>query len=50
MSGLGGARHDRDLVRDIRILRGRGLTMAQVAERLGISRATAYRILKEQQR
>lgn len=50
MSGLGGKTYDRDLGRDIAILRKRGLTMAQVAERLGISRATAYRILKEQQR
>lgn len=46
MSGLGGKRHDVE-ARDLRILRGRGLSMAEAAARLGISRATAYRILAE---
>ena len=48
MSGLGGRAHDRrGLYDDIKYLRLRGLTVDQVAQRLGISRATIYRVLKE---
>ncbi len=34
-----------DYAEDLRILRGRGLTIDQAAAELGISRATAYRLL-----
>lgn len=48
MAGLGGRTHNRyGLVADITALRLRGLTMSQAAARLGISRATAFRVLKE---
>lgn len=39
-------RYDRDTyLEDIKILRAEGLTMGQIAQELGISRATLYRIL-----
>lgn len=39
--------HPRDLAKDLRTLRDRGLTMTQAAAELGMSRSTAYRILAE---
>lgn len=41
--------HPRDagMLEDIRIWRARGLSMAETAERLGMSRATLYRILAQ---
>lgn len=51
MSGLGGRRHDRDgLLEDIKILKRRRLPAYEIADRLGISRATLYRILNEAKR
>lgn len=51
MSGLGGRRHDRGgLAQDITILKRRGLPAHEIADRLGISRATLYRILNETKR
>lgn len=47
MAGIKAHPRDSDLLRDVRILRGRGLPMAEVARRLGMSRATLYRILGE---
>ncbi len=37
----------RSLAEDARALRRRGLTMQQIADTLGISRATLYRYLEE---
>jgi DNA-binding phage protein len=38
------------LLRDIRILKARGLSMAAIAQQLGMSRATLYRVLEEAKR
>lgn len=47
MSGRPAYPRGRQVLADVRILRARGFTMAQVADRLGMSRATLYRILEE---
>lgn len=47
MAGVKAHPRDREVLEDVRILRGRGLSMAEVATRLGMSRATLYRILRE---
>ncbi len=37
----------RQVLSDYRILKGRGLSMDTIAQRLGLSRATLYRIVTE---
>lgn len=47
MTGVPAHPRDAQTVKDLRLLRARGLTMAEAAKALGMSRATAYRILNE---
>lgn len=41
---------DRSTLADIRTLKARGLSMAAIAQRLGMSRATLYRLLDQANR
>lgn len=50
MAGRPAHPRGRQVLEDVRILKSRGLSMTAVAERLGMSRATLYRILSEAQR
>lgn len=47
MAGVKAHPRDREVLEDVRILKARGLSMAEVAARLGMSRATLYRIIRE---
>ena len=47
MAGRPAHPRGKSTIADIKLLRARGLTMAQVATKLGMSRATLYRILDE---
>ena len=47
MAGIKAHPRDREVLEDVRILKGRGLNMAEIAARLGMSRATLYRIIRE---
>lgn len=47
MAGIPTHPRDRALVRDVKTLKGRGLSMQEIATKLGMSRATLYRCLAE---
>jgi predicted DNA-binding transcriptional regulator AlpA len=47
MSGRPAHPRGRQIIEDVRILRTRGHSMNEVAKRLGMSRATLYRIIAE---
>ena len=50
MTGRPAYPRDRQVLADVRILKARGLSMSAIATRLGMSRATLYRILEQAQR
>lgn len=50
MAGRPSHPRGRQVLEDYRTLKARGLTMSAIAQQLGMSRATLYRILAEQGR